>query len=72
MCHWMQPLQVSDTIDFAKFDWKYHIFLNIKTAEWDLKILLFIYWNDLALGSVEAYFLEVGAYLSLKGATADV
>ena len=38
---------------FADFDWKYHIFFNIKTEERDLKILLFNYWNDLALGSVE-------------------
>ena len=68
----MQPLQVSDMIDFAKFDWNYNIFLNTKTEEWDLKILLFIYWNDLPLGSVETYFLEDGAYLSLKGATAGV
>ena len=72
MCHWMQPLQVSDMIDFAKFDWKYHIFLNIKTEEWDLKIWLIIYWNDLALDSVETYFLEHGVYPSLKGATAGV
>ena len=28
--------------------------------------------NDLLLGSVETYFLEVGAYVSLKGATAGV
>ena len=28
---------------FAEFDWKYHICLNIKTKEWDLKILLFNY-----------------------------
>ena len=47
-------------------------FLNIKTEDWDLKILLFNYWNDLALGSVETYFFEVTAYMCLKGATAGV
>ena len=28
---------------FAECDWKYLICLNIKTKEWDLKILLFNY-----------------------------
>ena len=30
------------------------------------------YWNDLVLGSVEIYLLDVGADVSLKGATAGV
>ena len=47
-------------------------FLNIKMGEWELKIWLFNYWNDLALGSVEKYFLEVGAYVSLKRATTGI
>ena len=47
-------------------------FFNIKTVEWELKIWLFNYWNDLALSSVEKYFLEVGAYVSLKRATAGI
>ena len=46
--------------------------LNIKTEKWKLKDLLFNYCNDLFLGSVETYFLEVGAYLSVKRATASV
>ena len=45
------------------------MFLNIKTAKWDLKKLLFNYWNDLALGSEETYALDVGAYMPLKRAT---
>ena len=40
--------------------------------EWDLTIFLFNYWNDLVLASVETYFLEVGAYMSVEGATASV
>ena len=40
--------------------------------EWDLKILLFNCWNDFAWGSVETYILEVGTYMSLKGATGGV
>ena len=32
-------------------------FLNLKTKEWDLKVFMFNYWNDLLLGSVETYFL---------------
>ena len=42
---------------------------NTKTEEWDLKVLLFNYWNGLVLGSVKSSFLEVGAYVSLKRAT---
>ena len=34
--------------------------------EKDLKIIFFIYWTDIVIGSVESYFLEVGAYVSLK------
>ena len=30
------------------------------------------YWNDPLLGSVETNFLEVSAYVSLKGATIGV
>ena len=41
-------------------------------GEWDLNIFLFNYWNDLVLGSVETYFLEVGAYVYLKRATKGV
>ena len=49
---------------FARFEWKWHTCLSIKTG--DLKISLFIYWNDRVLCSVETYFLEVGAYVFLK------
>ena len=45
-------------------------FLNRKTEERDLNILLFNYLNDLVLGSAETNFLEIVAYVSLKGATA--
>ena len=45
------------------------LLFNTKTEEWDLKVLLFNYWNGLVLGSVESSFLEVGAYVSLKRAT---
>ena len=56
----------------GRFCWiwvKISHFLNIKTEEWDLKTLLFNYWNGSVLGSKETYFLEVGAYVSLKRAT---
>ena len=33
---------------------------------------MFNYWNDFVLGLVETYFLEVGAYVSLKRATTGV
>ena len=66
---WNEPTQLSERFAFAEFEWKYHIFLNINTEEWHLKNLQFNYWNDLALGSVETYFLGVGAYVSLKRAT---
>ena len=42
---------------------------NTKTEEWDLKVVMFNYWNGLVLGSVESSFLEVGTYVSLKRAT---
>ena len=47
-------------------------FLSIKTGEWDLKILLFNYWNYLLLGLLEVYFLEVGAYIFLKRAATGI
>ena len=47
-------------------------FLNIRTDEWDKKILLFNYWNHLVLGSVQTSFLEVNGYMSLKQDTAGV
>ena len=59
----------------GRFCWiwlKNHISWNKKTEEWELMVLLFNYWNGLLLGSVETYFLEVGMYMSLKGATAGV
>ena len=37
-----------------------------------MNILLFNYWKDLALGSVEIYFLEIGACVSLKQAASGV
>ena len=40
--------------------------------EWVLKVLFFNCWSDPVLGSVETDFLEVSAYVSLKGATAGV
>ena len=62
---------MSERVLFVEFEWKYHNFLNIKTGNCYLK-LLFDYWNDLVLGSIEAYFMEVGAHVSLKRATAGV
>ena len=52
-CVWLKILLLSDT----------------KTEEWDLKVVMFNYWNGLVLGSVESSFLEVGTYVSLKRAT---
>ena len=69
---WSKPPQVSERVAFAEFAWKYYIYLSIKTGDWGLKVLLFNYWNDLALGSVETYFREVGAYVSLKRAATGV
>ena len=57
---------------FAEFDWNSHIFINIKTKEWDLKVLLFNFFNCLVSGSVQTYILEVGAYVCLKRATAGI
>ena len=54
---------------FAEIELKHQNFLNIKSGAWDLKILLFDFWNDIALGSAEIYFLEVGACVSLEQAT---
>ena len=51
---------------FAEFDRKYHMVLNIKSEEWDLKILLFLYFNDLGLGPVETPFFEGRSYVSLN------
>ena len=72
MCLWKKPLQVSERVVFAEFDWKCHILLNIKKEEWDPKILLLNYWNDLVLGSAETNFLEISSYVSLKGASGGV
>ena len=71
-CLWNEPPQLSERVVFAKFEWKHHNFWNIKTSEWDLQILLFKYWKDLVLGTVETYFLGVGAYVSLKRAPTGV
>ena len=65
-------MEMSERVFFHEFDWKYHIFLNIKTEEWDPKILLLNYWNDLVLGSAETNFLEISSYVSVKGATGGV
>ena len=32
-------------------------FLNIKTEEWDVKMFMFSYRNDLVLGSVETFLM---------------
>ena len=50
-----EPPQVCETVTFSELEWKYHIFWNIKTGKWDLKILLFNCWNYLALGSTETF-----------------
>ena len=68
-CVWNGPPRVFERVVFAEFGWKYHNFLKIKTEEWDLKILLFDYWHDLTLGSVETCFLEIDSYVSLERAT---
>ena len=47
-------------------------FFKYKYGEVRPKTLLFNYWNDLVIGYVEKSFLEVSAYVSLKGATTDV
>ena len=71
-CLWKEPLQVSEMVAFADFYRKYHILLNMKAEEWDLEILFSNYRKYLALVLEEIYFLEVGAYVSLKGATRGV
>ena len=71
-CLWKEPGQVFDRVVLVELEWKYHCFWNVKTREWDLNIFLFNHWNDLVLGSVETYFLKVGAYVSLKPATTGV
>ena len=53
--------EVSEKVGFAELEWKHHNFFNIKTGEWDLRILLFNYWNDFVLDSLETYIHEVGA-----------
>ena len=125
MCLWNEPPQVSEMVVSSEFEWKYHVFLsmktgilllnsylglnvkifsggpcirvsetslskclggsplmnlsgtkkfflNIKTREWNLKILLLNYLNDLALCSVETYFLKVGGYVFCKLNTTGV
>ena len=71
-CSWNQPIQVSDRVIFCEIEWTYHCFSHIKKGKWHLKIFWFNYWKDLALGSVETVFLEVGAYVFLKPATTGV
>ena len=71
---WCIPLSQTSYHRFLEglFGWiwlKPSLFLNIKTEECDLKVLLLIYWNGLALGSIQTDFLEVGAYLPLERAT---
>ena len=60
---------MSERVVLGEFGWKYHIFLTIKSYGWDLKLFVFNYSNRLVLGSVEKYFLGLGGYISLKGAT---
>ena len=71
-CLWNEPLQFSEKVAFAEFEWKDHNFLNIKTGEWDLTILLFSNWNYIVLDALETYIHEVSAYVCLKRATAGV
>ena len=40
---------MSEWVFLAEFDWKCHVFLNIKTEEWDLKMLFFNYFDGLVL-----------------------
>ena len=44
---------MSERVVFGEFDWICHILLNIKKEEWNRKVLLFNYCNDLLLGPVE-------------------
>ena len=72
-------MRVSDTSHQSSFGGSFllnlsesiTISLNIKTEEWALKTLWFNSVNDLALASVETYYLEVCGYVSLKRATAS-
>ena len=48
------------------------MFSNMKTENWDLQNWLFNYVNEIALGLVERYFFEFGAYVSVKVATGGV
>ena len=41
----------------------------MKTEEWHQKVLLVNYWNELALGSVQTYFMDGDSYVSLKRKT---
>ena len=68
-CLWTETPQVSESVIFAEFEQKYNNFLKIETGEWDLKPLIFNYWNDFIIGSVQTCFLKVGAYVSLKQAS---
>ena len=42
-CLSKEPPQVFQRVIFAEFDWKFHIFLNIKAEECDLRLLWFNY-----------------------------
>lgn len=66
---WKEAPEMPRRFVFAEFEWKYHCFWNKEARVWDLKNLLFRYWNDLILVSVEKYFLEVTACVSLQRAT---
>ena len=59
----------------GRFCWiwvKILLFLKYKNGRVGPKILLFNYGNNLVLGSVETYFLKVGAYVSQKRAIIGV
>ena len=64
-----EPPKISERAVVAEFDWKYHIIFQYEMGQWYVKTSLLNYWNDLVLGSVETYFLDVDAYLSLEQAT---
>ena len=59
---WSFLLNLSENISFS----------NVTVRECELKIFCLIYWIDLVLDLVQTNFLEVGAYGSLKPATAGV
>ena len=48
-CLQNEPSHVCESVFFAEFERKYHNLLKTKTGKWDLKILLFNYWNDFVL-----------------------